>query len=159
MKNVAIHWLGQTWSPWISRFIFWSNSAFFEKIFYLVFLYGTGIGVAWSSWQSGKYHCHDKGLIDSQTRVTQFLYILCVLFLNSLPLSKPTLRTKRMVLRIFSITQYFICNKWLCAYWIPQLQATFCSSKKQFIAPHSFIMDIRLQLMPLDSTNIATKQW
>lgn len=99
------------------------------------------------------------GLSDSLTRVTQLLYILCLLFLISLPLPKATLRTKGMVLRIFSVTLYFIYDKWLCTYRIPQLQTTFSHSKQQFIAPHSFTMKIRLQLMPLESTNIATKRY
>ena len=99
------------------------------------------------------------GLSDSLTWVTQLLYILCLLFLISLPLPKATLRTKGMVLRIFSIALYLICNKWLCVYWIPQLQTTFSHSKQQFIAPHSLTMNIRFQLMPLESTNIATKRY
>lgn len=98
-------------------------------------------------------------LSDSLARVTQLHFILCQLFLIYLPLPKATLRAKRMDLRIFSISLYYICNTWLCACWIPHLQTTFFHSKQQFIASYSFIMNIRLQLMPLESTDTAAKRY
>lgn len=62
-----------------------------------------------------------------------------------------------MVLRIFPVALYFIYNKWLYACWIHPLHTTFSHPEQEFIAPKSFDVTIRLQLMTLESTSIANK--